>query len=724
MKKRFDFGKAVLFVVVVLLCAGIVSMFLPKNQNGVNVISNDIETNGTSIRGNSYSSSYSSKWKLNSNVGVLDLSVAEGVRAKRTQILGNGNDVFTIMVYMCGADLESQYGMAVNDLVEMAGAAPSDKVNVIVFTGGSTRWNTDVISSKYNQIIKIAGNNQINYLVENAGTGTMLDSDNLTSFIEYCADNFPANRYALIMWDHGGGSIAGYGYDEKYPNTNPMTLADIDRALTDADVSFDFVGFDACLMATAETALMLSEHADYLIASEESEPGIGWYYTEWLSRLAGNTSMPTVEIGKNIADDFVNHCRVETKGQPATLSVVDLAEIQDILPGKLSAYSLATEQLISSNYSAVAGARKGSREFASDAYIDMVDMVDMASQINTPEAMELTRSLMHAIKYNNTTSDMSNAYGLSVYFPYRSTQYVNLALQVYDAIDMDKNYASCVRSFATYTGAGQAAAGGSSSAYNSFNGYNTSNYSNMTSEEFLYNLLETFVESYYDEYSWYDRARFKEIASYLSKNHFDGDLNWKDGKITLSDEQWNLVDTLRLNVFIDDGKGYIELGKDALYTIDENGSLLEPKDMTWLAASVDEENWQIVPYYHLYQTEYDDEITYMGRIPVLYNGTYANLVTLLSDDEFSVIGVLMDYREEVDVVAKTLTELSEGDEIEFICDYYDYEGNFADSHVLGEKITVTDDIYLDDVELKDYKILASYEFKDIYQQAYYSSAIK
>lgn len=724
MKKKFDFGKLVLFVVVLFLCAGVVKLFLPRYKNSnSNVISNDTDNNGISVRGNSYATAYSSKWNLNSNVGVLDLSVAEGIRPKRTQILGNGNDVYTIMVYMCGADLESQYGMAVNDLVEMAGAAPSDKVNVIVFTGGSSRWNTDVISSKYNQIIKIAGNNQINYLVENAGTGTMLDPDNLTSFIEYCADNFPANRYALIFWDHGGGSIAGYGYDEKYPNTNPMTLADIDRALTDADVAFDFVGFDACLMATAETALMLSEHADYMVASEESEPGIGWYYTDWLSRLAGNTSMSTVEIGKNIADDFVNHCRVETKGQPATLSVVDLAEIQDILPGKLSSYSLATERLISSNYSAVANARRGSREFASDAYIDMVDMVDMASQINTPEAIDLTRSLMSAIKYNNTTSDMSNAYGLSVYFPYRSTQYVNMALQVYDEIDMDKNYASCVRTFATYTGSGQATGGGSS-AYNSFNGYDTSGYASMTSEEFLYNLLETFVESYYDDYSWYDRSKAKEIAKYLSENHFDGDLNWKDGKITLTDKQWSLIDTLRLNVFIDDGNGYIELGKDALYTIDEEGSLLQPDGATWLTASIDGLNWQLVPYYHLYQTEYDDEITYMGRIPVMYNGDYANLVTLLSDDEFEVIGVLMDYREGVDVVAKTLYELNEGDEIEFVCDYYDYDGNYSDTYILGEKMVVVDDIYLGDTNLDEYNILASYEFKDIYQQAYYSSAIK
>ena len=81
-----------------------------------------------------------------------------------------------------------------------------------------------------------------------------------------------------------------------------MTLSQISKALRDGGVKFDFVGFDACLMATAETALMLNPYADYMIASEETEPGIGWYYTNWLTALGSNTSIPTVDLGKKIVD--------------------------------------------------------------------------------------------------------------------------------------------------------------------------------------------------------------------------------------------------------------------------------------------------------------------------------------------------------------------------------------------------------------------------------------
>ena len=81
-----------------------------------------------------------------------------------------------------------------------------------------------------------------------------------------------------------------YGHDEYYPNAT-MTLDEINTALSNAGTKFDFVGFDACLMATYETAVMLNNHADYMIASEETEPGIGWYYTDWITALSENTSI-------------------------------------------------------------------------------------------------------------------------------------------------------------------------------------------------------------------------------------------------------------------------------------------------------------------------------------------------------------------------------------------------------------------------------------------------
>ena len=101
-------------------------------------------------------SSSSAGWKKTSNVGKLDTSVADGSRAKRTQILGNGQDTVTMMIYMCGTDLESKNGMATSDLMEMVNAKHSDKLNIIVYTGGCSRWNNKIISSTKNQVYQVA----------------------------------------------------------------------------------------------------------------------------------------------------------------------------------------------------------------------------------------------------------------------------------------------------------------------------------------------------------------------------------------------------------------------------------------------------------------------------------------------------------------------------------------------------------------------------------------
>lgn len=742
-KRRFSIFHLIIAIVLIVLAINLISsLFRPATPNTV-VVDNTPTGNDDDGKNpydnfiNQLSNTYSSNWQLSTNVGALNSAVAGGVRNKRTKILGNNNDKVTIMVYMCGSDLESQNAMGVYDLVEMTKANYSDNLNVIVFTGGTTKWHTDSISSRYNQIYRIMGDGKIEPLVENAGTGTMVDPDTLTSFIEYCADNYEANRNCLIFWDHGGGTVSGYGYDEKFPRQGSMSLAGIDRALTNAGVTFDFIGFDACLMATTETALMLSEHADYLIASEEAEPGIGWYYTNWLNRLSANTSLPTLEIGKNICDDFVAQCKKDTPRQTATLSVIDLAEVQDILPAKIDAFAKSTSSLIETDYRTVASARKGSREFASETYIDMVDFVDLSSKVDTAESRDLAQALMSAIKYNNTTSDISNAYGLSVYFPYRTTRYLGTVLDVYDQIDMSSDYSDCIRSFASYQGAGQVSSGGSHYPYSSYNSYDYSDYySSQNSAESLIDILNLFMsgsysnDSAYSDYygygldSWFDRNSISRIAEYIADNHFDADLNWKDNKITLTDKQWAMVDSVKVNVFLDDGTGYIDLGKDAIFTV-ENGSLLNDFDKMWVVASSDNSSWQVVPFYHRYSTEYEDgRVDYVGTIPVILNGEYADLLAVYSDDSFEVAGAVYDYKGESDVVPKNIFEINEGDEIQFVCEYYDYNGNFNDAYILGDKLIVKDKIYLGDGDISKYKTIVTYEFQDIYKQSYWTQAIK
>lgn len=660
-----------------------------------------------------------------------DSTVAEGSRAKRTIIKGNGEDTVTLMVYMCGTDLESKYGMATNDLREMASADLSDKVNIIAYTGGCNQWKTSSISSSVNQIYKVEKGGIAN-LVNDDGAKRMTDPDTLSGFIKYCAKNFPADRYELILWDHGGGSVSGYGYDEKYKSGGSMKLGEISKALKDGGVAFDFIGFDACLMATAETALMLDNYADYMIASEETEPGIGWYYTNWLSRLSADTSMPTVDIGKNIIDDYTNACSQQCRGQKTTLSIVDLAEFANTVPDKLNSFSRSISKLVSENdYKRVTDARYLTREFAPSSKIDQVDLMDFADRVGTREGRELCDAIKGAVKYNRISGGMTNAYGISVYFPYKRTSYVDSACDTYSEIGMDDDYAKCIRQFASLEISGQAATGGTASPVSSLFGDSIGS----IGADAVGSLLNSFLGGDFGSIAGLsssntgflsDRALSDEdTVNYITSNYFDSSaLFWNEDNgeytITLSDNQWDLVHDIDMNMFYDDGEGYVDLGLDTLYTVNGN-TLKADTDRLWMAV-----NGQIVAFYHTDTAQTDDGQVLSGYIPAFLNGDRAKLLVVFDkDDPYGrVTGAVYDYRNgETDTVAKSLTEIKDGDELRFVCDYYSYDKNYLDTYYLGQPMTVDGELFLSNEDVGDGNVKITYRFTDIYDQQYWTEAI-
>ena len=672
------------------------------------------------------------------NTSAVDTSVAAGARDKYTRILGNQRDEVTIMVYMCGTDLESRSGMATKDLTEMTRATIGPNVHVLVYTGGCTRWNNSVVSNSQNQIYEVQSGG-LKRVVDNDGTGAMTDPNTLARFIQWSAKNYPANRYMLIFWDHGGGSVSGYGYDEKNKRSGSMTLDGIDRALKSGGVQFDFVGFDACLMATVETGMMLEPYADYMIASEETEPGIGWYYTDWLTKLSNNTSMPTVDIGKNIVDDFVSACARQCPGQSATLSVVDIAELSATVPEAMRGFSNSVTSLIQNNgYQQVSTARNGAREFARSNAIDQVDLVHFAKNLDTPESRALAEALLGAVKYNRTSSNMSNAYGLSVYFPYRKTSNVDKAVQTYKAIGMDSSYSQCIREFASMEVSGQVASGGSNNPYASLLG---GGYSGTSSSSFdLTGLLGDYLSggdfgaipglsSGNTGFLFGRSMSTEDTADYIAANHFDPSyLTWTqnaDGEyvIAMPEEQWAMVEGLALNVFLDDGEGYIDLGLDVVFQWDEDDNLLAPQERSWVAI-----NDHPVAYYHEYTVE---DGTY-GYVPAMLNGERVELLLRFDAEtgEGELIGIRTVYEdEEIQELPKTQTELrllQPGDVLDFLCDYYRYDGSYENSYFLGEQLVIGQDgVKIENVPLEESdRPVYTFRFTDLYQQHYWTESLR
>lgn len=660
------------------------------------------------------------------NNDISPMTGIKGPRTKRTQILGDGEDVFTIMVYMCGTDLESNYGMATADINEMLYAEPGDNLNIIIETGGTTKWQNTVVKSNTNQRYRVTAKGLVP-LETNLGKKAMTDPDTLSDFVSYCAEEFPANRYALIFWDHGGGSLAGFGYDQQFPGQKSMTLDQIYTALEEAGVAFDFVGFDACLMGTVETAYMLNYHADYMIASEELEPGIGWYYTDWIRALSEDPSMSTLQIGKKIIDSFVETCKTKAPRDIATLSLIDLVELNNTGDEAFRAFALAADAMLDEDYHVISEARGNTREF-NKSRTDQVDLIHLAENINSKEAADLAVAMRKCIKYNRTSSNIMNANGISVYFPYDELKSMSSMVSIYDRIGMGEEYTGLVKKFGNLIVGGRITTGGSSSPLNSLLGglSGLGGWSDAWSSFFQNPDFSSFTGGNAgDTGNWIDTNQIQSNADYYQEHYLNASdlelVEKQDGYVVqLSDEQWDLIRSVELNVFFDDGEGYIDLGIDNIYEFDDDGDLVIGFDGTWVALDK-----HIVAFYVESVEEQGRNYTVVGRVPALLNNQLVDIIVMFTqDDPYGyVAGARINYGNETDTMAKGLVEVKEGDVIDFVCDYYTYDEDFDDSYFLGDQMIADGDLTVSYHSVGENECMVTYRLTDIYGNTYWTPAI-
>lgn len=292
-------------------------------------------------------------------------------------------------------------------------------------------------------------------LITEIGQRNMGDAGTLASFIDFGMTAFPADKYGLILWNHGGGSIAGFGVDEHF-DYDGLSLLELNLALEKslaAETKPEFIGFDACLMATVETAAIAQNYVHYLIASEELEPGYGRDYT-FLSDLSDNPEMGGDELGKIIADKFVAF--YADSGDDATLSVIDLAKVDDVLQAMGNLMAAINEDFSKATFKRLAKSRNNTKVFGGgsprDNDIDMVDISDMAAELSAyypDEAREVIQAVKNAVVYNKHTKTADEAAGLSTYYVFGGKEDAIKAVETYKSLAMDPHYTNFLVNFAS-----------------------------------------------------------------------------------------------------------------------------------------------------------------------------------------------------------------------------------------------------------------------------------
>ncbi len=118
----------------------------------------------------------------------------------------------------------------------------------------------------------------------------------------------------------------------------------------------------------------------------------------------------------------------------------------------------------------------------------------------------------------------------------------------------------------------------------------------------------------------------------------------------------------------------------------------------------------------------------MGRIPAFLNGQRVNLMVSFTDEypDGEILGAALCYDEdaETDTIARGLLDIQEGDVIDFLCDYYDYDRNFQDSYYLGDALTVSGALELSNIQMDNSDFIATYRLTDIYHNHYWTPSVE
>lgn len=343
----------------------------------------------------------------------------------------------TFMVYIVGSNLESNFYAGNVNIREMVEGTKGDTdTNIIIQTGAGQHSNTPATDPIYNQPLLVKDwtklqlhkihNGQLTTIEENMGAScheyetvpncTPMSKGNITEFIKKAVAQAPADRYVLVLWDHGSGSIHGYGDPE-----NLSSVIDIQEAVKNSGVHFDIIGYDACLMATLDSAYSLKDYADYYVASEETEDGFGWDYKKIMETLAANKSISSRDLAVRITEVYQERY---IDDPTYTLSAIDLSKIEAVK----TAYENYTNAM-NSNISAQGtdlnawvdfnDARKKVDHYAEYAdsnilHVDLKDLVSLSSNGNND--FGLIEAINNAVISNK--SARTTSYGISIFMPY------------------------------------------------------------------------------------------------------------------------------------------------------------------------------------------------------------------------------------------------------------------------------------------------------------------
>jgi hypothetical protein len=273
----------------------------------------------------------------------------------------------------------------------------------------------------------------VSELKENMGTVDMGDPNELVRFARWVLANYPAEKYALVIWNHGSGwakrgaerTVKGISYDEESGHliSTPALGAALGEIAAAMGKPIEVFGMDACFMQMMEVAYELRNHARYIVSSEETEPGAGWPYDRILAPLVENPGMEPLEFARQIS---VAWGQAYEFSSGTTQSAIDcqclegLAQAVDEVAGSLLAHTKENDSVIRAVINTV-------YNFEYTEHIDLGDFLKLLCERapNIPDERQAIQKALLAyqklVVHSSATGTggvrLNRATGLAIYYP-------------------------------------------------------------------------------------------------------------------------------------------------------------------------------------------------------------------------------------------------------------------------------------------------------------------
>jgi len=334
---------------------------------------------------------------------------------------------WTVMVYVNAKNDLEYFGLA--DLNEMEAAGSTAKVNVVaelgrlaVYDDGDGGWS----GVRRYLVRRDDAPTAVTSPVLETLEADMGDWRHLAEFGKWAKKNYPARRYMLIVWNHGsgwekavgpGGALKGISYD--YGTGNHINTPELAAALREMG-KVDVLAFDACLMQMAEVAYEVKDLADYVVGSEETEPGPGYPYDTFLAGLLGEPAMGPERLSTGLVDAYYAYYK-DRPGAAAMQSVVKTAA----LPRFLALVNGWVDTVMASGDKAsVNAAVRAAQRFDTVDNKDVYDFVQLAAkEAGKPEITAKSAELLKFISgelvlsHKAAGNNYPGSHGLAAFLP-------------------------------------------------------------------------------------------------------------------------------------------------------------------------------------------------------------------------------------------------------------------------------------------------------------------